>query len=150
MKMNHKMLLTKMAVCCLLTIPFFATGCAGVPDPVELDGGSAITINQELIRKQNKGIPLDPFLKEHNWTYNIVFEKIGNEYIPNNQIVKSFYVAHNANKIIIIGNKDLAQDYKQYFEKNGVKNIEIHEVLYINENANKVNVLFFGKKIKSN
>lgn len=128
----------------------FATGCAGVPDPVELDGGSAITINQELIRKQNKGIPLDPFLKEHNWTYNIVFEKIGNEYIPNNQIVKSFYVAHNANKIIIIGNKDLAQDYKQYFEKNGVKNIEIHEVLYINENANKVNVLFFGKKIKSN
>ena len=144
------MLLTKMAVCCLLTIPFSATGCAGVPDPVELDGGSAITINQELIRKQNKGIPLDPFLKEHNWTYNIVFEKIGNEYIPNNQIVKSFYVAHNANKIIIIGNKDLAQDYKQYFEKNGVKNIEIHEVLYINENANKVNVLFFGKKIKSN
>lgn len=150
MKTNLKTLLFKPSIGLFLALPFFTGGCAGIPDPVELDGGSAITINQELIRKQNKGIPLDPFLKEHNWTYNIVFEKIGNEYIPNNQIVKSFYVAHNANKIIIIGNKDLAQDYKQYFEKNGVKNIEIHEVLYINENANKVNVLFFGKKIKSN
>lgn len=146
MKTNLKTLLFKPSIGLFLALPFFTGGCAGIPDPVELDGGSAITINQELIRKEKKGIPLDPFLKEHNWTYNIVFEKIGNEYIPNNQIVKSFYVAHNANKIIIIGNKDLAQDYKQYFEKNGVKNIEIHEVLYINENANKVNVLFFGKK----
>lgn len=150
MKMNHKMLLTKTAVCCLLTIPFLATGCAGVPDPVELDSNSAITINQELIRKQNKGIPLDPFLKEHNWTYNIIFEKNGNEYMDNEQVVKSFYVAHNADKIIIVGEKDLAQDYKQYFEQNGVKNIEIHEVTFTEMDKNKVNVLFFSKKIKSN
>lgn len=150
MKMNHKMLLTKTAVCCLLTIPFLATGCTGVPDLVELDSNSAITINQELIRKQNKGIPLDPFLKEHNWTYNIIFEKNGNEYMDNEQIVKSFYVAHNADKIIIVGEKDLAQDYKQYFEQNGVKNIEIHEVTFTEMDKNKVNVLFFSKKIKSN
>lgn len=141
MKMNQKILLAKMA--CLMATPFFVTGCASVPDPIELDNSSVITINEELIRKQNKKIPLDPFLKENNWFYNIIFEKNGDEYIPNNQIIKSFYVAHNAGKIIIIGNKNLAKDYKSYFEKNGVKNIQIHEINQ--KDKNKVNILFFSK-----
>lgn len=129
-------------------ISAFLMGCAGIPDPVELDGGSAITINQELIKKEAKAIPLDPFLKDNPWTYNIIFEKKDGKYIENEQIVKSFYVAHNAKKIIIIGNKNVALDYKKYFESNGVKNIEIHEVYYTGENENKVNVLFFGSKEK--
>ncbi len=142
MKMNQKILLAQTTLSCLVAI---FVGCASVPDPVELDGNSAITINQELIRKKNKGIPLDPFLKEHSWTYNIIFEKNGNEYIPNNQITKSFYIAHNASKIIIIGDKNLAKDYKQYFEKNGVQNIQIHEVNFSEKDKNKVNILFFSK-----
>ena len=94
----------------MAAISFLFFGCSSIPKPIELDSSSQITINQELIRQERHNIPLDPFLKQNNWTYNLMFEKNNDEYIPNNMIVKTFYVAHNADKIIVIGNKKIAKD----------------------------------------
>lgn len=121
-------------------------GCTSVPKPIELDSSSQITINQALIKKEKNNIPLDPFLKQNNWTYNLMFEKNGNEYIANDMLIKTFYVAHNADKIIIVGNKDIAQDYKNYLISNGCKNIAIHPVDSIGLSKKRVNILFFGMK----
>lgn len=78
-----------------------------------------------------------------------MFEKSDDEYIPNNMIVKTFYVAHNADKIIVIGNKKIAQDYKDYLASNGCKNIAIHPVDSIGQSKKRVNILFFGMKGKN-
>ena len=128
----------------IAAISFLFFGCSSIPKPIELDSSSQITINQELIRQERHNIPLDPFLEQNNWTYNLMFEKSGDEYIPNNMIVKTFYVAHNADKIIVIGNKKIAQDYKDYLASNGCKNIAIHPVDSIGQSKKRVNILFFG------
>ena len=129
-----------------VAVVFAFVGCTGVPEPIELDGDSQLTINQELLRKEKRNIPLDPFLKQNNWTYNIMFEKSDGEYIPNDMVVKTFYVAHNADRIIIVGNKDVAQDYKEYLLKKDCKNITIHPVDSIGGSKKRVNILFFGMK----
>lgn len=128
-------------------------GCGNPPEPIQLDNDSAITINQELIRKESRQIPLDPFMKQNNWTYNLEFEKSSDgEYIPNDKIVKAFFVAHNADKIIIIGNKAIAKEYKTYLVKNGCKaeNIAIHHIDSIVGSKKRVNILFFGMKGENN
>lgn len=128
---------------------FMLVGCTSMPKPIELDGNSQITINQDLIKQEKRNIPLDPFLKQNNWTYNLMFEKIGDEYIPNDMVVKTFYVAHNADRIIIVGNQEIAQDYKNYLTSNGCKNIAIHPVDSIGLSKKRVNILFFGMKGKN-
>lgn len=141
--------MTKFKYVASLIISLVFIGCSGVPKPIELDGNSAITINQELVRQERHNIPLDPFLKQHNWTYSLTFTKNDNEYIPNDMIIKTFYVAHNADRIIIIGNKNIAQDYKEYLITKGCKNIAIHQVDSIGQSKKRVNILFFGIKGKN-
>ena len=141
--------MTKFKYVASLIISLVFIGCSGVPKPIELDGNSAITINQELVRQERHNIPLDPFLKQHNWTYSLTFTKNDNEYIPNDMIIKTFYVAHNADRIIIIGNKNIAQDYKEYLTTKGCKNIAIHQVDSIVQSKKRVNILFFGIKGKN-
>ena len=127
-------------------IMFIFVGC-GRKEPVKLDNDSAITINQELIRSKNYNVPLDSFLKNNSWTYNMYFSKINNELINDDEVVKAFYLAHNADEIIIIGANPVTLEYQSYFLKNQVLGkIRIHEVDSINGKKNLVNVLFFGKK----
>jgi cag pathogenicity island protein 12 len=127
-------------------IMFIFVGC-GRKEPVKLDNDSAITINQELIRLKNYNVPLDSFLKNNSWTYNMYFSKINDELINDDEVVKAFYLAHNADEIIIIGANPVALEYQSYFLKNQVLGkIRIHEVDSINGKKNLVNVLFFGKK----
>lgn len=67
-------------------------------------------------------------------------------FLKNDMVVKTFYVAHNADRIIIVGNKEIAQDYKEYLLKNDCKNIAIHPVDSIGGSKKRVNILFFGMK----
>ena len=84
-------------------------------------------------------------MRYNNWGYNIVLYKNADDLIPNEKIVKTFYLAHNADRIIIIGDKNLAYEYRNYFFANEVKaKIEIQEMDFLNKN--KVNILFFHKK----
>ena len=124
-------------------------GCSNAPEPIKLDGGSATTINQNLITQKLNEIEQDPFLKNNRWSYNIYFEKIGDELMKNDEVVKGFYLAHNADKMIIIGNEKIAKEYKDFFLANQVKaHIELHPIDMIDGSKKKVNVLFFSKKIK--
>lgn len=131
----------------VIATSLFILGCSKAPEPVKLDNNSAITINQELIRKHNFNVPKDPFLKNNNWTYNINLIKNEKELISNDMIVKTFLVAHNADKIIVVGNENVINDYVTYFKQNGVTaNIETSKVDMIDGKKNMVNVLFFHEK----
>jgi cpp44 len=123
-------------------------GCSSkAPDPVRLDDGSDITINQNLLARHDKSVPLDPFLKENNWTYNIHAQRSADgELFKNDQIVKLFLLAHNATNIIIVGSDEVTNEYKSYLKANGVTApIEIQPVSSINLQKNLVNILFFHK-----
>lgn len=123
-------------------------GCSSkAPDPVRLDDGSDITINQNLLIRHDKSVPLDPFLKENNWTYNIHAQRSADgELFKNDQIVKLFLLAHSATNIIIVGSDEVTNEYKAYLKANGVTApIEIQPVSSINLQKNLVNILFFHK-----
>ncbi|AHE95274.1 Cag12 family protein (plasmid) [Campylobacter fetus subsp. venerealis cfvi03/293] len=127
---------------------FLFIGCSSkAPDPVRLDGGSDITINQNLLLRQDKSVPQDPFLKSNNWTYNIHAQKdTDGSLLKNEQVVKVFLLAHNASKIILVGSNQIAREYEAYFRANGVTApIEIQPVSSINLQKNLVNILFFHK-----
>ena len=60
------------------------------------------------------------------------------------QIVKTFYVAQNAQEIILMGRADLLNEYLTYFKSNGVTaKFKLQPVTY--EDSNLVNMLFFNK-----
>lgn len=131
----------------ILATGLLLIGCSTKPPkPVKLDSGSSVAINQALIILKEKGIGKDPFLINNKWAYNMFFSKTDGELINNSDIVKAFYLAHNAQKIIIIGNEKIAQEYKDYFLNNQVSaNITIHPVDSINLSKQQVNVIFFSK-----
>lgn len=122
-------------------------GC-GVKEPVKLDNNSAITINQGLIVERVNNIPKDPFLEYSNWSYNMYFSKLSNGMLVKDEdIVKTFYLAHNADRIIILGYEPTAFEYRNYFIKNGVTApIEISKLDMIGNSKTTVNVLFFHEK----
>ena len=131
----------------LVILSLLLGACSKPPKPVELEGTEAKTINQSLIEKHSQSTPQDPFLKTTDWTYNMYFSKQPNgDLIKNDDIVKAFYLAHNADEIIIIGDKSITWQYKNYFIKNGVSaNIKLHPIAYVNHSKQSVNVLFFHK-----
>lgn len=139
-----------------MKIQILATICLGMmlingcsaPKVVKLDGDSLITINEDLLRYKKSNLPLDPFLKVTNWTYSALISKTKDGYIlENDDVVKVFLVAHNADRIILNGTADMTKEIKQYFIDNGVKaNIEISIVDSIKGSKKIVNALFFHEK----
>ncbi|AWI35141.1 cag pathogenicity island Cag12 family protein [Helicobacter apodemus] len=121
-------------------------GCSA-PKPKRLDEGSAISINNALLEKQYNFVPKDSFLSSQNWTYQIVVEKksIEDDFIKNELVTKTFLLAHNATKMILIGREDLIKDYKEYFLNNQVIiPIELQPINPYEEEINRVNILFFN------
>ncbi len=121
-------------------------GCSS-PKPKRLDEGSAISINNALLEKQYNFVPKDSFLSSQNWTYQIVVEKksIEDDFIKNELVTKTFLLAHNATKMILIGREDLIKDYKEYFLNNQVIiPIELQPINPYEEEINRVNILFFN------
>lgn len=72
--------------------------------------------------------------------------------LPNELVVKTFMLAHNSNKIVLLGKEPLLSEYKAYFIKNGVMaDIYIQPL----DNADgifdtQVQMLFFNKRVESN
>lgn len=120
------------------------TGCN--PKPKRLDNNSALTINNSLLEMRYNFVPKDPFLDSSNWTYHMVITKTDENYLRNDEVFKTFLLAHNADKIILIGEKHLIRQYKKYFTQHQVSAIiETQPVEPIPEDMNKVNILFFHK-----
>lgn len=135
----------KKSLLSIVTVAMLVGCTSKAPEPVKLDDESAIrTINQGLIEKRINQVPKDPFLRENDWTYQIVAIKKNNNLLENKQIVKTFYVAQNAQEIVLMGKIDLLNEYVEYFKANGVNaTIKLQSVNY--EDNNMVNMLFFSK-----
>ena len=131
-----------------IALIFIFAGCSKPPKPVKLDSGSAVAINHNLITEENYSVPKDHFLQNNDWTYNIYLTPVDKDtLIKNDLIVKTFYLAHNADKLIILGYAPLAIKYKNYLVKNGVDTeIEIRPLDSINYKKDLVNILFFHTK----
>ncbi|ENU2792762.1 cag pathogenicity island Cag12 family protein [Campylobacter jejuni] len=139
--------MTKKLLSSLAFMAFVIVGCSA-PKPTELDNSSALAVNNSILEKKYNFVPKDPYLSGFNWTYHIVVEKktINDDFIKNDLITKTFLLAHNATRIILVGREDLIEQYKQYFKKNQVlAPIELQPVDPIEEDFNKVNILFFNK-----
>ena len=100
------------------------------------------------MERQYNFVPKDDFLSSQNWTYQITVEKNStrDDFIQNELVTKTFLLAHNASKMILIGREDLIKDYKEYFIKNQVIiPIELQPINPYEEKLNVVNILFFNK-----
>ncbi|EAJ1255029.1 cag pathogenicity island protein [Campylobacter lari] len=137
----------KMSLSLAVIASLMAVGCSA-PKPKQLDDGSALSINNSILERQYNFVPKDSFLSSQNWTYQIVVEKnsIEDDFIKNELVTKTFLLAHNASRMILVGREDLIKDYKEYFIKNQVViPIELQPINPYKEERNRVSILFFNK-----
>ncbi|OCR84566.1 cag pathogenicity island Cag12 family protein, partial [Campylobacter fetus] len=59
------------------------------PAPKKLSTGSKISINNQILEEQYRFVPKDINLQNINWLYQIVAVKRKNEFLSNDQIVKT-------------------------------------------------------------
>ncbi len=105
--------------------------------PVALQNHTSQDINKGiLLDTHSNNVPLDKSFAKQRYSYIINSEKKGNTFFDNDILVKSFYLLHHANLIVITGNIDIAEEYMLYLMKNGVTApIEINDT---GINSNKV------------
>ena len=98
-------------------------GC-GIKKPVEPTSDTFNPANQSILTlTNNKGfneVPKDESFTGQKYSYIINTEKVGNTFFDNNIIVRSFYLLHHANLIVITGNANTVEEYIGYLVDNGV------------------------------
>jgi len=136
-----------LGISALVVSAILFSGCSNkIPDAEKpkWEKNSALVINKEFILAKEFSVPKDPYLKNENWTYQITAEKQKDNYFKNDEIVKTFIIAHNAEEIILVGRDEVIRDYRNYFIKNQVSaDIKLQPVNPISKDFNKVNILFF-------
>lgn len=126
---------------------FIFTGC-GPKQPKSFKSGTAMAINNAILEKQYNFVPKDSNLQALNFAYELFLSPQGQYMLANELVVKTFLLAHNSEKIIIMGKEPLISRYKAYFISNGVEaQIETQPI----DNGGSVyethvQVLFFNKK----
>lgn len=121
----------------------------GAPTPPEVGFSSKeIVINNTLLNDKYSFVPQDRFLRQTSWMYSLELSKENNNLIKNDMVVKTFLLAHNADRMIIIGYEYLIKEYKEYFQANGVvADIYLQPIIEDIENSNKVKILFFHRNL---
>lgn len=128
-----------------VAIIFFIAGC-GAKKPKSLDSSSQLRPNVSVLEQRYNFVPKDAYLSSFNWTYQINAKKEGGYLLQNEQMVKTFLLAHNASKIIIVGKKELIREYYRYFKENQVETpIVLQDIEPIDEDLNSVNIMFFNQ-----
>lgn len=117
-------------------------GCA--QSPARLQGNGKLSINNSILDERYSFVPKDEFLKNTNWAYQIEAIPSGKYLLSNEQMVKTFLLAHNSKKIIIVGDKNEIKAYERYLRENGVA-AEIY-LQPIDKDKEFVKLLFFNKK----
>lgn len=134
-------------IICSAIIAVLFIACAKAPEPKNAFKSKKISINNSLLEKHDYFVPKDSYLKNLNYSYEIFVKKQGAYMLPNELIVKTFLLAHNSNKIILLGKEPLLSEYKEYFIKNGVKaDIYLQPLDNAGDIFNtQVQILFFNK-----
>lgn len=117
-------------------------GCAQAPARLQENG--KLSINNSILDERYSFVPKDEFLKNTNWAYQIEAIPSGKYLLSNEQMVKTFLLAHNSKKIIIVGDKNEVKAYERYLRENGVA-AEIY-LQPIDKDKEFVKLLFFNKK----
>lgn len=117
-------------------------GCAKTPKQLQLNG--KLSINNSILNERYSFVPKDEFLKNTNWAYQIEAIPSGKYLLSNEQMVKTFLLAHNSKKIIIVGDKNEIKKYEEYLRENGVA-AEIY-LQPIDKDKEFVKLLFFNRK----
>lgn len=120
--------------------------------PVQIEwGASSQSINNSLLEERYSFVPKDKKLKESNWAYEVEAQAKGDYLFENNQMVKVFLLAHNADRIIILGEKNLALQYRNYFKANGVTAyIDVQPVDLARGLRDRVKIMFFSSRATFN
>lgn len=121
-------------------------GC-GAKSPTKLQESKNLGINNAILEEKYSFIPKDEFLAHTNFVYELEVIPSGEYLIANELMVKTFLLAHNASKIIILGDKNKIKAYESYFSENGVRADMYLQPLDDYKN-NGVKILFFNKKEK--
>lgn len=123
------------------------SGCSGKkPNQLEFTT-QAISINNALLDEKHTFVPKDAKLKLSNWAYEIESELHNDLFFENDAMVKVFLLAHNADRIIILGEGRVAKQYRNYFRNNGVEGmIDVQPIDMTDEYKNRVKIMFFSSK----
>ena len=104
----------------ILAMGLFLTGCSQ-KEPVKLKGDVTSSINKKvLLDKHDNNVPLDKSFVKQRYSYIINTTKKGSTFFDNDILVKSFYLLHHANLIVITGKLNIANGYMRYLIENGV------------------------------
>lgn len=116
---------------CLLLV-----GCSQ-KTAVKLNSHEEALINKSvLLDTHYNNVPLDKSFKKQRYSYIITTSKNKNTYFHNDILVKSFYLLHHANLIVITAKKRIATDYMLYLYNQGISaSIQINNA---NIRSNKV------------
>ncbi len=126
------------------------SGCSKKPVQIEW-GSKSQSINNALLEERYSFVPKDKKLKESNWAYEVEAQAKGDYLFENNQMVKVFLLAHNADKIIILGEKNLALQYRNYFKANGVTAyVDVQPIDLARGLRDRVKIMFFSSKATFN
>lgn len=138
---------TALSVAVVAGLAIAISGCgAKKPQKLELTAQS-VSINNALLDSRHTFVPKDAKLKTSNWAYEIESEIKGDYFFENNAMVKVFLLAHNADRIIILGEGRVAKQYRNYFRNNGVEAyIDVQEIDMTPEYKNRVKIMFFSAK----
>ena len=107
-----------------ISVILVLAGC-GIKQPVESTSDTFNAANQSILTlTNNKGfneVPKDKSFTSQRYSYIIDTEKDGSTFFDNKIIVRSFYLLHHAHSIIITGEHNVIEQYKEYMQSNGVK-----------------------------
>lgn len=137
-------------VAAIVAVMLVISGCSKKPVQIQW-GANSQSINNALLEERYSFVPKDKKLKESNWAYEVEAQTKGDYLFENNQMVKVFLLAHNADKIIILGEKNLALQYRNYFKANGVTAyIDVQPVDLARGLRDRVKIMFFSSKATFN
>lgn len=122
------------------------SGCG--QKPISLENVADFGINNQILESRYSFVPQDSFLANSNWVYSLEPKPQGKYLFENDQMVKVFLLAHNTKRILIFGNERKIEDYKRYFEENGVKaNIKTQPIDLADNYKDYIKIIFINSTI---
>ncbi len=110
----------KILIMAISTLLFI--GCSQyINHPIQLEDSTRQNISLNVLSEHKNSVPKDQFLVNQNWHYKQTKKHGYGYFFANDEIVETFYLAHNASHIYIRGNAHTIKKYKKYFIDNQVR-----------------------------
>lgn len=130
----------------VLSIVFFLTACASPPKPTPFPGDVRETnvVSQNFLNYQTGDVPKNRFEKNNGWQYSLTTWGSALNHTYHAQL---WYLAHHANRIVIVGSNDNIQAINNQFMREGTtKDITLTPMCYTSKRQkcpDLVNLYFY-------